>query len=191
MQSDGSTINQDLGNEDWQGELSKKYANHLQYFYKISGPFAVYNDEQQVLLEEQTTEPGVEKTEEGLYADTAYTLYVTFQDFYTNNTLVKYYSKVLSVNITTTASPADRYLGIPLSGSEEKPGKQVFIDLAKALSKATGFPLKQISISEDNLVTVATRRLEARRLAVSYEVLAQLSSDPSGTSTMTPTFVLE
>jgi hypothetical protein len=70
-------------------------------------------------------------------------------------------------------------------------------DIKYAYANATGFPLQQIKISEDNVVEVedtseadtssAGRRLRKVKL---WEVLVQLVADPSGTSTITPDYVV-
>jgi hypothetical protein len=76
----------------------------------------------------------------GLYAETDYTVYVTFEDYIKNGT-IRFFSNSSTFALRTADLPEDAFVGVTLAG-DKAPAGQVLEDVKSAYAKSAGVPKK-------------------------------------------------
>lgn len=158
---------------EYEKQINAKYSNHLQKYYYLQGPHFVYNELDDIIIRQRN----------GLYANTEYKVYVTFEDYFTNNSLIAYYSPIVTFALLTSPLPKDAFTTASVSG-ESKPAGQVLVDSKKAMSKALKVSEKMLKIVK---VSQRSQIIRARALATSlWDIVFQVMADASGEVTVDP-----
>jgi hypothetical protein len=118
-----------------------------------------------------------------MWAGEPYKVYATLQ--MTNGQLSAVAASDLDSDFTTNKAPADKAMGVVLSG--EKPGKDKLGKIADALGNTIGVSGKQIKTNEDWVYSKT--RMRALQTG-EWEVIVLVQSDPSGKSTIDPSTVV-
>lgn len=174
---DDNTTGGEAEQSETEAETLEEYKVHLDTYFHKGKKTAVYSSEQVITIGQPE--------ETGLWAETEYTVYVTFEDAYSNDSMT-YFSNVHTAAVTTSDLPADMFTSVNIK-SNSKPTGDTLHGICNSYASAVGIKKSQANCDEDNVS--AARR--GRRLSTSWKVVVKIMADPSGQNTQSPQYIVQ